>query len=179
MKNSSLIKAIVYLVLGILLCCSVINPDSLLNWMIAIALLIAGTILIVFTIYASRRLLTTNGILGSLLIALGILMIPALPGSFGISWMNGIAMIMMLIGACLLLDPILNLLFAKKGNLTSNIIVFILGAISFTLGICLWLIPEFKQFAGLMLGIFFIIYSVLLFISCFSKKDIIVVEIDK
>ena len=84
-------------------------------------------------------------------------------------------MIMMVLGAIFLADSVLGFVYRRK--LMGNIVVLITGAAMFTIGICLWLIEEFQDFAGLMLGIFFIVYSVILLISLVTKKDILVITV--
>ena len=46
----------------------------------------------------------------------------------------------------------------------SAVIETITGACALTLGLCLYLIKEFQRFAGLVLGIIFILLAVLLLI---------------
>jgi len=173
-RTSNILKAIVFLVLGILLCCSIINPSEMLNWMIAISLLIAGTILIASSLALTRALVTDLGVSGGFLVAVGVYMIPSVGG--GIGWDRIIAITMMVIGTIFILDAIIGF-FTLKNETVRNVIVLIFGCAIFAIGICLWLISEFTKFAGLMLGIFFIIYSVFSLISLIIKKDLIVVQI--
>lgn len=174
-KTSNLLKCIVFLVLGILLCCSVIDPNSLLNWIISVSFLVSGAMFLCMSLVVSRSLLTDTGLTGGLILALGIFFLPSLPGGMSINWMGGISMIMMVVGAILLFDALLGLCYRRK--MASNLIVLILGAALFAIGICLWLIADFRAYAGLMLGIFFIIYAVILFISLIQKKDYFVITV--
>ncbi len=174
-KTSNLLKCVLFLVLGILLCCSVIDPNSLLNWIISVAFLVSGAMLLCLSLVAARSLLTDTGLTGGLILALGIFFLPTLPGGMSINWMGGISMIMMVVGAMLLFDAILGFGYHRKA--ASNIMVLVLGAALFTIGICLWLIEGFRSFAGLMLGIFFIIYAVILFISAIKNKDYFVITV--
>lgn len=175
MKTTNILKSILFMVLGILLCCSVINPNSLLNWMISIAFLVTGAMFLCMSLVAARSLLTDTGLSGGLILALGVFFLPTLPGGMAINWMGGISMVMMVIGALLLVDSFLG--FGYHRSNAGNITVCILGAALLAIGLCLWLIEDFRQFAGLMLGIFFIIYAVLLFISIIRKKDIFVINV--
>lgn len=175
MKMSTWFKAILFMVLGILLCCSVINPNSMINWIISIAFLLGGTFLLCFSLATLHSLLTDTGISAALVIALGIFFLPALPGSLQIDWMGGISMVMMVVGALFMVESLIG--FARKRSLASNLIILIFGAVAFTLGICLWLIESFREYSGLMLGILFILYSVCIMISLITKKDILVIDV--
>ena len=175
MKTSNILKTVLFMVLGILLCCSVIDPNSLMNWMIAAAFLAGGIVFLLASLVVSHSLMTDSGLMGGLLLALGIFFLPSLPGGQLINWMGGISMIMMVLGAIFLADSVLGFVYRRK--LMGNIVVLITGAAMFTIGICLWLIEEFQDFAGLMLGIFFIVYSVILLSSLVTKKDILVITV--
>lgn len=175
MKTSNILKSVLFMVLGILLCCSVINPDSLLNWMISITFLVAGAVYIIISFAVAHSFLTDTALSGGLVLALGIFFLPTLPGGQAIYWMGGISMVMMVVGALLLVDALLGLCYRR--NITGNVVVLILGAALLTIGLCLWLIEDFRAFAGLMLGIFFIIYSVILLVSLITKKDIMVINV--
>lgn len=175
MKTSNILKTVLFMVLGILLCCSVIDPNSLMNWMIAAAFLAGGIVFLLVSFIASHSFLTDSALTGGLLLSLGIFFLPSLPGGQLINWMGGISMIMMVIGALFLVDAILG--FAYRRKIAGNVVVLVTGAAVFTIGICLWLIEEFQEFAGLMLGIFFIVYSVMLLVSLVTKKDILVINV--
>ena len=66
------------MVLGILLCCSVIDPNSLMNWMIAAAFLAGGIVFLLASLVVSHSLMTDSGLMGGLLLALGIFFLPSL-----------------------------------------------------------------------------------------------------
>ena len=177
MKVAKLIKPIIYLVIGVLLCCSVINPDSLLNWFIALALLAGGLGMFILSFMGANAFLTDSGLSGAMLVGLGVCFIPALPGGVTISWMSVIAILMMCAGILFLLDSILG--FVNKSAVSRNITILVIGAIAFAVGICLWLIPGFQRFAGLILGIFLIVYGVLLLVSEVTHKNIIIIDVSK
>lgn len=173
-RTTNILKIVLFLVLGILLCCSVIDPNTMLNWMLSISMLIAGSALLVLSLAVTKSLLTDTGLSGGFLIALGVYMLPSLTG--GINWMSVISIVMMVIGCVFIVDGILGF-FTLKNATVRNLVALILGAALFTVGICLWLIEDFRNFAGLMLGIFFILYSVIELISLLTHKDILVIEI--
>lgn len=176
-KTSNLFRAILFMVLGILLCCSVINPNSMIDWIISISFLIGGTFLLILSFITMHSFLTETGLSAGFVIALGILFLPALPGGFDIDWMGGISMVMMTIGALFIVESLIG--FGQKRSTVSNICILCFGAVAFTLGICLWLIDSFRSYSGLMLGILFILYSIVLIVSIATSKDIMVIDVSK
>lgn len=175
-KTSNILTAVIFMVLGILLCCSVIDPNSLINWMIAIVLIIGGSTLIIVSLVLSLATLSDAGLIGGFLLAFGVFMLPPVTG--GIDWMGAISIVMMVIGCLFLLDAILGFIYTPK-EVSRNITVLVLGVALFTIGICLYLVDGFRQYAGLMLGIFFIIYSILAIISIIIKRNLILIEIKR
>lgn len=170
MKSNTFWKAVLIIVIGILLCCSIIDPSEMLNWTISIALLVIGVALLAYSIGIMKTFVTDVGLAGALALAIGILFLPALQGGLMINWMSVIAMILMVIGAAFLVDGVVGFILNKRH--TRNSIILVLGAVGLTLGLCLWLIPEFRKFAGLMLGIFLICYGILLMVPVFTNKKL-------
>lgn len=178
MKTSNLLKAILIMVLGILLCISAVNPSEVINWIISVGLLGTGATMIVASFVLMKTLVSDIGLLGTLALAVGVMFLPALPGTIAIDWMRVISMIMMVIGAAFIFDGIVTLILDRKFKAT-NVIIFSMGAVSFTLGICLWLLDSFRDFAGLMLGIIMLVYSILLLVSIFTDKELVRIDISK
>lgn len=178
MKTSNLLKAILIMMLGILLCISAINPSEIINWLISIGLLVAGVTMIVSSLILMRTMLSDIGMFGALALAIGLMFLPCLPGTISIDWMRVISMIMMVVGSVLMVDSVIGLVYSKKKR-SQNVILLMMGITSFALGICLWLLESFREFAGLMLGIIMLVYSILLLISIFSDKEIVNIDISK
>lgn len=170
-KTQNLMKAIIFMVIGILLCLSVIGVNSFLNWMIAISLIVGGVSLVALSLSAVRTIMTDTGLLGGAVLGLGVYCIPVIGG---FDFLGIISMIMMVIGALLVVDAVIG--FALRRMLLGNTLILISGAAAFSIGICLWLIPDFRKFAGLMLGIFFIAYAIMLLIEATTRKEIIVIS---
>jgi hypothetical protein len=177
MKKETLIQSIVYIVIGVLLCLSVINFNEMMGWMIGLSLLIAGVLLILISAVSMKSLLTINGLAGSLLVAFGLLFIPNCVPGVGLAYDLIIALIMMTLGALFLVEAFIGI-FNKRPTV-GTVVLFLFGAAFFTVGMLLWFLPEFRRFAGLMLGIFLIVYGVLIIISAATKKDFIIVEVKK
>lgn len=174
-KQASLLQIAVTYVIGILLCFSVLNPDSLINWSISITAIAAGAIAIVFSFATTRSLHLGVGGTGCLSLAIGIFFLPSLDGGQNILWMNGISMLMMVYGAAFIVDCVIDLILKKRQSRAW--VLGLVGAVSFTIGICLWLIDAFRSFAGLMLGIAMIVYATLSLISLVTAKDMGVIDI--
>ncbi len=158
-KKMILFEAIAFLVLGILFCCS-IAVDSLLGTILGIALLVCGTLIFVVGWMNHKIAINAEGITSALLIALGIVCFIQPPQLTTI-----IAMFLTVLGAILLLDGLLGCFIKNLRRKTASAVIeTITGACALTLGLCLYLIKEFQRFAGLVLGIIFILLAVLLLI---------------
>lgn len=172
---TSVLKAVIYIVLGVLLCCSVINADTLPNWIISISMIISGGIMVLVSLITTRSLLSDMGSTGTILTAFGVFFLPALPHYQGINWVWGIALLMMVLGVAYAAEGILR--FTRKSrDIGINIFLILFGAAVFALGICLWMIDSFRQYAGLMLGICLIVYGVLYLIGLLTHKDILIIK---
>ena len=71
-------------------------------------------------------------------------------------------------GAIILIDSILDIVIAKK-SVKEWVIKMAVAVVALTLGILLLAIPDFRRFAGLILGIILIIYAVLTAIPEFAS----------
>lgn len=175
---TDVVKAIVYIVLGVLLCCSVIDANTLPNWLVSISLMVAGGVLLLTSIIAFKTLIgTDSGTSGVLLFAVGLFLLPSLPNYQPLNWVWGAALLMMIFGVAYMIEGLLGLV--SKRNAAANIFLLIFGAAVFALGICLWLIDDFRQFAGLMLGIMLIVYGTIKLIAILTHKDIYIVHTSK
>ena len=174
-RVSSTLKSIIYIVLGILLCCSIIDADNLPNWLISISMIVSGSAMILVSLILLRSILSDMGSTGTILLGFGIFFLPALPHYQNIQWVWGIALLMMILGCAYFLEGILRILRKDKG-MGINIYLMLFGAAVFALGICLWLIDSFRAYAGLMMGICFIVYGVLYLIGLATHKDILIIK---
>ena len=158
-KKIMLLEAIAFLTLGILFCCS-IAVDSLLGTVLGIALLICGILIFVVGWMSHKIAITAEGITASLLMSLGIVFFIQPPQLTTI-----ISMFLTVLGAILLFDGLLGCFVKNLHRKTSSAAIeTITGACSLTLGLCLYFIKNFQRYAGLVLGIIFIILALLLLI---------------
>jgi uncharacterized membrane protein HdeD (DUF308 family) len=173
-KTQTLMKAVICLLIGILLCLSIIGINGFLNWMMGISLIVGGLTMITLSLIAAKTIMTDMGLVGGAILSVGVYCLPVVAG---FDFLRIIAMIMMVVGALLMVDGLVG--FGYKRALVGNVVVFVLGAATFTVGICLWLLPKFTNYAGVMLGIFFIINAVILFVEAVTEKEIIVIAKSK
>lgn len=158
-KQMMLIEAIVFLVLGILFCCSV-AVDQMLGTVLGIALLVCGLLLLITSWVQHKIAVSAEGITSSLLIALGIICFIQPPQLNKI-----IAMFLIVLGGILLVDGVLGLAVKNLHRKTASAAIeAIVGAGSLTLGLCLYLINDFQRYAGVVLGVIFILLGILFLI---------------
>lgn len=165
-KSMLLIQAVVLLVIGILLCCSV-SLSQIVNIVLGVAFLLGGLINLIVCFLEHKSVIRTEGVFASALIALGIL---CFLGNF-LQVDRLIMMFIIVVGAIALLDGLLGLLPAVHRKRVPTLVESGVGAALLALGLCLWFIPSFARFASLVLGIAFILLAVLLLVSVFILRS--------
>lgn len=178
MKNKSmLLRGIIYLVLGILLCVGV-SGNQVLGWLVSISLLVGAAALIISGVILEKTLIGNSGFTGGILLTLGLALMPVQGICLFGSYYELISLLMIVLGALYLVDSIVG--FVGKRNLVATICLFVIGALLFAFGMLLWFnVGGMKEYASLILGILFIVYSVLLLVAAFSNKDILVIKVKK
>ncbi len=161
-KTVMLIQAVVLLVIGILLCCS-IALDNIVNVILGVVFLIGGLINVVSCFMEHKSLVRTEGVFGSALIAFGLLCF--LQNAIPLT--KFITLFIIVIGAIALIDGILGLLPLVHRKRTPTIVEAVVGVCLLTLGLCLYFIPDFQRFSSVILGVSFIVLSIFLFVSSF------------
>lgn len=176
MKNKSMLfRGIVYLVLGILLVVGV-SGNQMIAWLLSISLLVGGAALVVAGAFSEKTLVGNLGFNGGILITLGLILLPVSGLGLFTRYFETLSMLMIVIGALYLLDSLYG--FIGKRSLAGNVIMLVLGALLFTFGMLLWFdVGGMQRFASLILGIGIIVYAVLLLISAFTKKNILIVKV--
>ena len=158
----TILEAALIIVIGVMFCCSKAMGEAALSWVIGVTFMLAGVGLRVLGLVEKKALFNAEGLLGSLLFAFGL--------AFGLAHLAGvlfyIAVWLLIVGGSIvLLDVILRIALRKDRNTLGIVIEAIIGAVSLTLGLCLYLIPEFGQFAAIILGVMLILYGVFMFIN--------------
>ena len=161
-----IIKAAFVLVLGILFCISQIG--NALSVIIGIALILVGALYILNAYFKDKRLLTSDGIMGILFIAFGIMF-------WEDKMMNQvfafIPWILITAGVVILVDSVLRMFVACTIDMKNFIIELVIGVIVLTLGICLKTIPAFAEFTSIMVGIVLVIYALMMIAGVFLNMD--------
>ena len=158
----AIVEAALIVVIGVLFCCSKAMGEAALSWVIGVSFMLGGVGLWALGLAEKKALFNAEGLLGSLLFAFGL--------SFGLAHLASvlfyIAVWLLIIGgSVILLDVILRIALRKDRNTLGIVIEAIIGAVSLTLGLCLYLIPEFGQFAAIILGVMLILYGVFMFVN--------------
>ena len=138
-----------------------------LSVVIGLILLIAGIVFVGNSIIKNKKLFSNNGIIGITLITLSLLfIIDKLAGFIFIF----IPWFLIILGATFIIDALFGKFLLDNDNLIEFIVKICIGVASITLGICLRLIDGFAEYAGIMLGILMIVYSLYLITQLFIKK---------
>lgn len=161
-KTVLLIQAIVLLVIGILLCCS-IALDNIVNVILGVVFLIGGLINVGTCFMEHKSLIRTEGVFGSALIAFGLLCF--LQNAIPLT--QFITLFIIVIGAIALVDGLLGLLPQIHRKRTPTLVEAVVGLALLALGLCLYFIPDFQRYSSIFLGVAFIVLAVFLFVSSF------------
>ena len=163
MKASAILGPVIVLIIGILLCIGVSGSDVLTK-IIGVIALLAGVGLLVEGYITTHSLVFGSGMPAAFFISIGITcFITTLP--FDIM----IPMLLIVFGTLLLAEGIIVL--AVRKNKMVGIIEISLGAIALTLGFLLYFIADFKKYASLVLGIYFIVSGILGLIKILVTKN--------
>lgn len=168
-KLTTLIEAVVILVVGILFCCSNAMGTEALSIIGGIVFITMGSFAILSGIVLERRIFGPSGIGGAFMLAFGIFFIVA--NVMGQYLFMFLPLLLIVLGAVILVDALLAIL--GKDNATSIVLELAIGVVALVLGICLWCIDDFRQAAGIVLGIVLIIYAIILVIEALSSKKLL------
>ena len=160
------VVAAVLIVLGILFCVSIAALD-VINVIIGVGFIVAGAVLLVAELVKHKSISTSSGILGGILVAFGVAIIV-------LNWLGALATLLvialMVIGALYIVDSVLLIAWRDRKNVKGFAVELAIGAVAFTLGMCLWFVPEFGEFANLVFGIILILYGLYLLVDAFLRK---------
>lgn len=161
-----IVKAAFVLVLGILFCIS--QVAGALSVIIGISLIVVGALYIVNAYLKDKRLLTSDGVMGILFVAFGI-----------VFWENTMmAQVLALIpwilisaGVVVIADSVLRAFVAYSIDMKNFVIELAIGIIVLALGICLKAIPAFAEFTSIMVGIVLVVYALIMVAGVFLNLD--------
>ena len=161
-----IVKAAFVLVLGILFCIS--QVAGVLSVIIGISLIVVGALYIVNAYLKDKRLLTSDGVMGILFVAFGI-----------VFWENTMMAqvlalspwILISAGVVVIADSVLRAFVAYSIDMKNFVIELAIGIIVLALGICLKAIPAFAEFTSIMVGIVLVVYALMMIAGVFLNLD--------
>ena len=166
-KAYTLVESILFIIIGVLIACSIIQPN-ILNIVMAIFVLILGIFFFTKSVTESSKnsLLLPGGLWGAVLIGVSIAMFANAPLDI-ISPLSTIIMVGIIsIGALILIDAIIKLF---KNHQKSGISELIIALILIALGLMLLLWAEFRSYLWVIFGVLLAIFGAYLLITTIIK----------
>lgn len=163
----SLISGILFMIIGILFCCSTITIDFL-NIVLGIALVILGLAGLGITFYKAKTMLNLLGAISTFALSFGITCFIV---NIFVMVTYFIDILMIVVGALLAIDIIFKILNRenKKDNLPI-IIQAIVAAFLITLGAIFISVTNIIQFSIIVLGALLIVLGIYIIIMFFLKR---------
>ena len=167
---TQIVSSVILMAVGIAFCFSISEATALISTILGVVVIVSGAILLTVTILVNRAGLTIQGLVAALLIALGIFTILKNPVQLVVEF---VPFALLSFGGLLVIDAFLRFFWKKKTNTFVFVMTLVAGSIVIALGICFLTIPEFSQFAGIVLGIVLIVYGAanLIMTLAKNKKD--------
>ena len=165
-KAYTLVESILFIIIGVLIACSIIQPN-ILNIVMAIFVLILGIFFFTKSVTESSKnsLLLPGGLWGAVLIGVSIAMFANALDI--ISPLSTIIMVGIIsIGALILIDAIIKLF---KNHQKSGISELIIALILIALGLMLLLWAEFRSYLWVIFGVLLAIFGAYLLITTIIK----------
>lgn len=165
-KAYTLVESILFIIVGVLIACSIIQPN-ILNIVMAIFVLILGIFFFTKSVSESSKnsLLLPGGLWGAVLIGVSIAMFANALDI--ISPLSTIIMVGIIsIGALILIDAIIKLF---KNHQKSGISELIIALILIALGLMLLLWAEFRSYLWVIFGVLLAIFGAYLLITTIIK----------
>ena len=165
-KAYTLVESILFIIVGVLIACSIIQPN-ILNIVMAIFVLILGIFFFTKSVTESSKnsLLLPGGLWGAVLIGVSIAMFANALDI--ISPLSTIIMVGIIsIGALILIDAIIKLF---KNHQKAGISELIIALILIALGLMLLLWAEFRSYLWVIFGVLLAIFGAYLLITTIIK----------
>ena len=160
----TIVVSSVLLVLGALFCFSLAMGLKAISYIIGTALILAGVLCLINAYSNKKDLLNTEGVIGSAIIAFGVLF-----AGNELTWIifNYIPFLLMALGVIVIVDAFLKKF--KQKDSAKFAVELAIGIVSLTLGICLKFVPGFNKMCSVMLGVILIVYAVYSLLVVFVK----------
>ena len=166
-QTKSIIYSAVLLVIGIMLCISPAVALDTLSIIIGVGFLAAAAVLIIGSLVQDHSIITGSALLGGILLVLGLMFIV----DYAINLIGYCAVWLMIVfGAILIVDSIIRIAWRNRKDVVGFIVEFLIGAVSFTLGMCSRFVKDFVGYELLILGIIIVVYALYVLVSAFVGK---------
>lgn len=163
-----IIQAILLIVVGILIACSIISQDFI-KYIVGIALVVLGAFDLFRSVYDTKSFIMPIGVIGGVLLGIGIAVMCDYVQLIQVL-QNIIFVSLIVLGSLLLIDSIVKLAL-KRTN--TGITELIIGAILLVIGILFVCIPEMTEYCWVAFGVVLVLYglySLVISIIAISKK---------
>lgn len=164
-KSRTIVASCVTLIIGILFCCSKSFGNGL-DWLIGLALCLAGALYIINAIIKLRSLFNSDAIFGLCALSFGIMFI--------VNSLSGILIkyvlyVMVAFGVAIIVEAFLSKFF-RYNSTAEFIITLIVGILVTALAFCLKYIPGWDAFAAVVFGCILIAISLYTLITLFISR---------
>ena len=171
MKKESIIKIIeacVLLVLGVLFCVSYAMGTEVLSIILGVALIVAGTAILVMNIIKEKSTISSIALAGLLALSLGIYFVAR----------NGVAIIfsvvpfvLIVFGSALFIDAFIGYFARKEKVIVAFIVKLIVGAALVTIGALLLAEVIGADLVGIFIGVALILVAIINIVVEFFKAN--------
>ena len=165
-KAYGIITAMVYIILGVLFIVALIDVNTILSYIVGIALMVAALVFIIIDLLAVKEITANTIVTSSFLMAVGLVVV-----IYKLAFIQYLSMLVLVLGALLIIEGIIWLV--KKKAMYASIAVLVLGAVALTFGICFFAIDGFERYCTLVLGIVLVVLGVIYLIEAISGKKLI------
>lgn len=164
------IQALLFLVVGILFCCSLAMGSQAISILVGSLFVILAAAFLFTSVYYHHGILSSDGIASGFFLSIGILCF--IENIVLTILTRVIPVLLIVLGAYAIVDAVYKLM--TKGDRNTILFEVIFGVIALTLGLLLMFVEAFQNYAGLLIGIIFIIYSGLMIYMLVTDKKVII-----
>ena len=158
-KTITIINAITLLIAGILFLFIDRLGARWLDIILGISVLLLGLITLVSEFLKEKTLVSKNVAIGSLIVALGILIITRHVATMVLGL---IPIVFIVLGACIFMDSFLLRYWRRNRNLLLFVLEFLVGVFLITLGVLFLTVGSFRAYMSLAFGVVLIAYAIYL-----------------
>ena len=161
-ERMPLLEACALLAIGVLFCLSTVWGAKTLSVILGVGLIVEGVIFCVLAFCKEESLLVPTALGGALSISFGVYIIirNAVAVLFSL-----IPLVLIPFGALFLADAFLGKFQRKTDGTFLFIVKLVIGVVGIALGLCLLFVKGFASYAGLVLGVVLIVFSLYVILS--------------